>query len=74
MISDLLKHNIGQIVVSVILGLGLAALFRKACNDNNCLIIKSPPSNEINDKVFKSNNKCYTYTPETTSCPVKEES
>ena len=68
MISNLLEHKLGQIIVSVILGLGLAALFRKVCDDNNCLIIKSPPSSEINGKVFKSNNKCYKYTPEVTTC------
>ena len=68
MIIKLLKTRFGQILISIILGLGLASLFRKVCRDNNCLIIKSPPVNEIQDKIFRFEEKCYVYEPKSSKC------
>ena len=36
-----------KIVVSIILGLGIATLFRKVCNHRNCIIIKGPKTDEL---------------------------
>jgi hypothetical protein len=68
MILKFLNTREGQIIISLILGLGLASLFRQVCNDNNCIIIKSPGKKEIKDKVFKQDDKCYTYQPKKTKC------
>lgn len=69
MIFDkILNTKEGSIIISVILGLGLASLFKKACKDNNCVIIKSPPKNKIIGKIFKEDNKCYKYNPVSTKC------
>lgn len=70
-ITDFMKSDIGAVIISIILGLGLAALFRKSCNDNNCIIIKGPPQAEIEGKVFAFDDKCYTYKPQATSCDKK---
>ena len=67
MINNLLKSESGQIFISCILGFGLASLFKKVCIDDNCLIIKSPPNIEGN--IFKFQDKCYTYTPHSVTCP-----
>lgn len=67
MINNLLKSESGQIIISCILGFGLASLFKKVCIDDNCLIIKSPPNIEGN--IFKFQDKCYTYTPHSVTCP-----
>ena len=67
MINNLLKSESGQIIISCILGFGLASLFKKVCIDDNCLIIKSPPNIEGN--IFKFQDKCYTYTPHYVTCP-----
>ena len=72
-ITDFMKSDIGAVIISIILGLGLAALFRKSCNDNNCIIIKGPPQSEIEGKVFGFDDKCYTYKPQATSCKNKNE-
>lgn len=66
--STIMGDNVGQIVVSSILGLGLASLFRKACTMRDCIIIKGPKIDSIRDKTFKFDNKCYNYKPEATSC------
>tara|TARA_B100000902_G_scaffold390544_1_gene439658 strand:+ start:4891 stop:5103 length:213 start_codon:yes stop_codon:yes gene_type:complete len=68
MIIELLKNRAFQIIISILLGLGLASLFRQVCNDNNCIIIKSPPKGEIENKIFGFEDKCYTYTAKSSSC------
>jgi hypothetical protein len=74
MIRQYLDNEAGSIIISFLLGLGLAALFQKACRDNNCVIIKGPPYKDIRDKIFIQDEKCYIYTPKTTKCDAKEAS
>lgn len=71
MISKILKSDIGRFIISAILGLGLASLFRRACIGDNCVIIKSPPNNNIQNKTFKYGNKCVKYTPKIHKCSKK---
>ena len=42
MIGKILKSKHGKIIISIIWGLGLAALFRKVCEGRNCIVIKGP--------------------------------
>ena len=70
----LLNSKSGQIIISIILGFGLACLFRKACKDRNCIVYSSPTFEDIKSKIFNFNKKCYKYIRETTMCnenPVK---
>jgi hypothetical protein len=67
-LKELINSTRGRYVFSILLGLGLATLFRKACNNRNCLIFKAPSLDNIKNKVFGHNNKCYKYIPESTSC------
>lgn len=59
----------GSIVVSVILGLGLAAIFRRACKGDRCIVIKGPMPADINKFVYKIEDDCYKYTPYAVHCP-----
>lgn len=54
--------------MSIILGLGLAALFRKACKNNQCIVIKGPNAEEVNKFFYKVNDDCYKYSPVFTEC------
>lgn len=67
-INKIINSNRGKIVFSIILGFGLATLFRKACNSRNCLLFKAPPIEKIKGKIFGFNNKCYKYNERSTSC------
>ena len=67
-LHKILKSEQGKILISCILGLGLASLFKKVCVDDNCLVIKSPPKKTIDGHIFENGEKCYKYTPETTQC------
>ena len=68
MLKKMASNDLGKIIISCILGLGLASLFKKICVDDNCLIIKSPPINKIQNKIFGLENKCYKYNPKMTEC------
>jgi len=71
-LKDLVVNSWGSILISIILGIGLAALFQKACKDNNCMIIKGPPYKDIKDKIYIHDGKCIVYKPESSSCEAKD--
>lgn len=60
----------GRIIMSILLGFGLASLFRTVCKDKNCLIFRAPPLDEIKDKIYKNNDKCVKYVPVATKCSL----
>lgn len=68
MLTDIMENKAGQIFVSILLGLGLATLFRKVCKDNNCMVIKGPPVTDVNKYFYKIDQDCYKYTPYATNC------
>ena len=58
----------GKILMSIILGFGIASLFRKVCKGKKCVIYNAPPLTEFKDKTFKYDNKCYKFTPNNVTC------
>ena len=67
-IKRLLNTERGKMFVSILLGLGLASLFRKACKGRSCIIIKGPKPSEMHNKIYKFDNKCYRYESVNTIC------
>jgi hypothetical protein len=68
MIFDFMKTREGTIVVSIILGFGLAAMFRQVCSKGNCVIIKGPNPAEVEQNIYRIRDECYKYTPHITPC------
>ena len=64
----ILYSSFGQKLISILLGLGLATLFRKVCNDRSCMIFKAPQLNKIKGQVFKYGKKCYKFNEEIENC------
>ena len=60
----------GRIIMSILLGFGLASLFRTICKNKDCLIFRAPPLEQFKDKIYKSNGKCVKYTPVSTKCSI----
>ena len=58
-VKNIINSRPGQISISIILGVGLASFFRKACNSRNCLVFQAPSPEEIDGKVYWYVNKCY---------------
>ena len=48
----LLYSDIGKYIISILLGLGLATLFRKVCKDRNCIVFKAPNIQKIKNQIF----------------------
>lgn len=55
-------------MISIILGFGLASLFRQVCTSNKCKIIKGPNLTEIQKHTYKIDDTCYKYKPVSTLC------
>jgi len=68
----LLNTDLGRFFISILLGLGLATLFRKVCNDKNCITFYGPVLSEIDGKIYKSGDKCYKYHHEQAPCDEKK--
>jgi hypothetical protein len=58
--------------MSIILGIGLATIFRAACTGRGCRIEKAPPLEEIEDKIFRYNDKCYKMSKAAVKCDDKK--
>ena len=71
-IQKLIHSQVGRILISAILGLGLATIFRKSCQNRNCLVFYAPDFKKIHDKIYKFNDKCYTFKENITKCDEKK--
>jgi hypothetical protein len=67
-IKRILYTPFGKIVISILLGLGLATMFRKVCTGNNCIIFNGPVITDIEGKTYKYGEKCFKYTSSSTVC------
>jgi len=62
----------GKILMSILLGFGLASLFRNICKDKNCLIFHAPSLDDFKDKIYVgSSGKCIKYKPVASKCNSK---
>ena len=68
MIDKVYKTQTGRTLISLILGLGISALFRKVCKDRECIIINGPPVSQIVGNIYEFDDKCYKYRVKNTSC------
>ena len=67
-IRKLLYGPYSKYVVAILLGFGLATLFRASCKDNSCVVYKAAPMKLIDGKIYKFGDGCYTFKPEAAQC------
>jgi hypothetical protein len=60
----------GQIFVCGLFGFTIALLLKRVCKDN-CTRYVAPNYNEIENKVFKIDDSCFTYKIKTVKCNDK---
>lgn len=58
----------GKIIMSIILGMGLATFFRSVCKGKNCRIISAPPIEDLEDQTYKFDGKCYKLEKNAINC------
>ncbi len=67
-LSKFINSSQGRYLMSILLGVGLATLFRHKCQGGRCKIIRAPPLGEVSEKVYKFGDACYQFEPKSTSC------
>lgn len=67
-IQKLINSNAGKYIISILLGIGLSTLFRNACEDRKCIVFKAITPENVKNKIFKVEDKCYKYTHEQVKC------
>jgi len=66
--TDIFKTKAGVILISIIWGLGIAALFKQVCKGKDCMKFTAPNHKDINNNTFLFNNKCFKYSPDIINC------
>ena len=64
----IIESKSGKMFISILLGLGLATLFRKVCHERNCFVFKHPDINDINKTTYKYDNKCFVFKEKAVKC------
>ena len=62
----------GRVIMSLLLGLGLATLFKKTCDGVDCVVFKAPGLEDIKKKIYKYGDKCFKYQMDSSICDDKK--
>ena len=60
------NEDLNVYIISIIWGLGIAAIFRKMCKNSKCIVIKAPK--DILDYHQKKDDTCYKFIKHETDC------
>jgi hypothetical protein len=66
--SNLFKNRYTRIILGIIWGFGLSCILAKSCNDKKCYVYKSPKTEDVVNKIYGHNQKCYKYTIQNSTC------
>ena len=58
----------GKLLISIILGIGAATLFRKICTDISCLDFRAPDIKDVEKTIYSHNDDCYSFTSKSVTC------
>jgi hypothetical protein len=72
-LTKFVKSETGKYIMSILLGLGLATFFRAVCKGKECVVIKAPPLNDIEDKIYKFDGKCYKFERSSVQCDTNKQ-
>ena len=67
-VSDILKSEASRVIISLLLGIGAASLFRKGCHELSCLSFRAPDSKDISEKTYVYGESCLGYKPRAVPC------
>ena len=68
---EFLRSDGGSMFTSIVVGLGLATMFRYRCVGDACVVIKAPDLAKLQQNVYEMDGVCYSYTPTSTECPAR---
>ena len=58
--------RINTIIISIIWGFGIASLFRKVCDNKNCIVIRAP--SDVDSYLQATKKSCYNFKKEEVNC------
>lgn len=67
-LQKIVNSDGGKILISILLGFGLASLFRKACEGRDCMTFKAPAAKELNGQTYEIGDKCYNFREKNAEC------
>ena len=68
-VRDVVQDRLGSIIVSVILGLGLAVIFfRRVCKGDSCIVVRGPGKDVNRGQFYRLEGDCYQYVPYAVDC------
>ena len=70
-IQKVIGSKNGVFILSIVLGLGLACIFKTCCDSHNCIVYKAPEYDE--KKIIKYNDKCYQPDEHMETCDATKE-
>ncbi len=65
-IKKILNSKSSSVILSIILGLGLASIFKMSCDSRSCLVYQGADLQDVN--IIKYNEKCYEATEKIETC------
>ncbi len=71
-LSKFVQTQTGKYVMSILIGFGLASLFRQVCKGKRCVIFNAPPLDTVEGKVYSHDKKCYKYEAVSSKCDPKK--
>jgi hypothetical protein len=71
-LSKFVNSSTGKVLMSVILGIGLATFFRAVCTGSNCNMLVAPPIEEIEGQIYKFDDQCYKIDKTAVKCNPKK--
>ena len=69
-LENFLHGDVGRVMVSVVLGLGLATFFKRQCQGDRCVVHRPPPPEDVQGKTFRldATEACYVFDPVPVAC------
>jgi hypothetical protein len=67
-LRDVIHTPMGKVLVSALLGFGLATLFRRHCGNGDCLDFRAPKIEEVEKETFRHDGKCYRFKATSVKC------
>jgi len=59
-----------NVFFSLMLGIGLVALFRPICSGSDCNVTKPPTENDFDKYVYRMGGKCHEFKTNVVECPA----
>jgi hypothetical protein len=59
-----------NVFFSLMLGIGLVAIFRPICSGSDCNVTKPPTENDFDKYVYRMGSKCHEFKTEVVECPA----